>query len=72
MPAATISQAKARGVTDVAFHKKRGLAVADMTKSAWVYRKLRNFRAGNRKKKLPAALKLAGKPASPFFCCDFK
>jgi IS5 family transposase len=41
-----LNQAKARGVTDIAFHKKRGLAVADMTKSAWVYRKLRNFRAG--------------------------
>jgi IS5 family transposase len=31
---------------DVAFHKKRGLAVEDMVKSRWVYRKLRNFRAG--------------------------
>jgi len=41
-----LDQAKGRGVTDVAFHKKRGLAVADMTKSPWVYRKLRNFRAG--------------------------
>jgi len=41
-----LDQAKRRGVTDVAFHKKRGLAVADMTKSSWVYRKLRNFRAG--------------------------
>jgi IS5 family transposase len=41
-----LNQAKARGVSDVAFHKKRGLAVADMTKSPWVYRKLRNFRAG--------------------------
>jgi IS5 family transposase len=41
-----LNEAKARGVNDVAFHKKRGLAVADMTKSAWVYRKLRNFRAG--------------------------
>jgi transposase, IS5 family len=41
-----LDQAKARGVSDVAFHKKRGLAVADMTKSPWVYRKLRNFRAG--------------------------
>jgi len=30
-----LDQAKARGVTDVAFHKKRGLAVADMVKSAW-------------------------------------
>src|SRR5207248_1399900 len=35
-----------RRVTDVAFHKKRGLAVEDMVKSRWVYRKLRNFRAG--------------------------
>ena len=41
-----LNETKARGVTDVAFHKKRGLAVADMTRSAWVYRKLRNFRAG--------------------------
>ena len=36
----------ARGVKDVAFHKKPGLAVEDMVKSGWVYRKLRNFRAG--------------------------
>ena len=28
------------------YHKKRGLAVADMVKSASVYRRLRNFRAG--------------------------
>jgi transposase, IS5 family len=41
-----LNQAKARGVSDVAFDKKRGLAVADMAKSPWVYRKLRNFRAG--------------------------
>jgi IS5 family transposase len=41
-----LDAAKDRGVGDIAFHKKRGLAVAEMTKSAWVYRKLRNFRAG--------------------------
>jgi transposase, IS5 family len=41
-----LDQAKARGVTDVAFYKKRGLAIEDMVKSHWVYRKLRNFRAG--------------------------
>ena len=41
-----VQQAKARGVHDVAFHKKRGLTVEVMTKSPWVYRKLRNFRAG--------------------------
>jgi IS5 family transposase len=38
--------AKAEGVEDVAFHKKRGLAIEDMVKSKWVYRRLRNFRAG--------------------------
>lgn len=38
--------AKARQVTDVVFHKKRGLKVEEMAKSPWVYRKLRNFRAG--------------------------
>jgi hypothetical protein len=41
-----LTAAKAPGVKDVAFHKKRGLAVEDMVKSHWVYRKLRNFRAG--------------------------
>src|SRR5437870_1535945 len=34
-----LNAAKARGVRDVAFHKKRGLAVEDMVKSRWVYRK---------------------------------
>lgn len=41
-----LRQAKERGVKDVAFHKKKGLKVEAMTKSNWVYRKLRNFRAG--------------------------
>ena len=41
-----LAQAKALGVQDVAFHKKAGLRIADMVKSNWVYRKLRNFRAG--------------------------
>ena len=41
-----LAQAKAMGVRDVAFHKRRGLNVEDMVKSRWVYRKLRNFRAG--------------------------
>jgi transposase, IS5 family len=41
-----LSQAKARGVRDMAFHKKAGLNIEDMVKSRWVYRKLRNFRAG--------------------------
>jgi IS5 family transposase len=41
-----LAQAKARGVRDMAFHKKSGLKVEDMVRSRWVYRRLRNFRAG--------------------------
>ena len=41
-----LHEAKKRQVIDVAFHKKRGLKVDEMAKSPWVYRKLRNFRAG--------------------------
>ena len=41
-----LEKAKAIGVKDVAFHKKRGLKIEDMTRSHWVYRNLRNFRAG--------------------------
>ena len=41
-----LAQAKARGVQDMAFHKKSGLKVEDMVRSHWVYRRLRNFRAG--------------------------
>ncbi len=40
------AQAKALGVSDVAFHKKGHLGIEAMVKSRWVYRKLRNFRAG--------------------------
>jgi IS5 family transposase len=41
-----LHEAKALQVEDVVFHKKRGLKVEEMAKSPWVYRKLRNFRAG--------------------------
>jgi IS5 family transposase len=41
-----LSRAKACGVSDMAFHKKSGLMVEAMVRSRWVYRKLRNFRAG--------------------------
>ncbi len=43
---ANLAAAKARGVQDMAFHKKAGLRIEDMVRSRWVYRKLRNFRAG--------------------------
>jgi len=37
---------KVMGVDDVVFAKKRSLEISEMAKSAWVYRQLRNFRAG--------------------------
>jgi len=41
-----LHEARKRRVTDVVFHKKRGLKVDEMAMSPWVYRKLCNFRAG--------------------------
>lgn len=41
-----LANAKELTVKDVVFAKKRGLSVLDMAKSSWVYKKLRNFRAG--------------------------
>lgn len=41
-----LTQIKALGVKDVAFSKGRGLAITEMVKSSWVYRRLRDFRAG--------------------------
>jgi IS5 family transposase len=41
-----LKDAKERGIKDVAFAKRKGLKVLEMVKSQWVYRKLRNFRAG--------------------------
>ena len=37
---------KAKGVVDVSFSKARSLSVTEMVRSSWVYKKLRNFRAG--------------------------
>ena len=41
-----LASIKELGVKDVMFSKKRGLKVSDMTKSTWVYKRLRDFRAG--------------------------
>ncbi len=41
-----LAYAKKQGVKDAVFAKKRGLSVLDMAKSTWVYKMLRNFRAG--------------------------
>jgi len=45
--AANLASLKAiDGVQDVVFCKGKSLAISDMAKSSWVYRRLRNFRAG--------------------------
>jgi len=41
-----LRNAKVNGIKDVCFSKKRGISVLDMVKSNWVYKRLRNFRAG--------------------------
>ena len=41
-----LNDIKAVGVKDVAFSKGRGLEIGDMVKSTWVYKRLRDFRAG--------------------------
>ena len=41
-----LSEIKDLGVEDVMFSKRRGLEIPDMVRSTWVYRRLRNFRAG--------------------------
>jgi IS5 family transposase len=41
-----LAKAKKAGVKDVSFSKKRGLEILDMVKSSWVYKRLKNFRAG--------------------------
>lgn len=41
-----LDTAKEKGIKDVCFAKKRGLEEEDMCRSAWVYKRLRRFRAG--------------------------
>lgn len=43
---ANLESIKAKGVVDVAFSKARNLSVVEMASSSWVYKKLRDFRAG--------------------------
>jgi len=43
---ANLQDIKAMGVKDVVFSKRRGLKLNDMAKSSWVYKRLRDFRAG--------------------------
>lgn len=41
-----LRRAKELGVEDVAFHRKAGLEISEMVRSAWVFRRLRDFRSG--------------------------
>ena len=41
-----LKEAKDLGVAHVVFNKKRGIKVADMTPSSWLYARLKRFRAG--------------------------
>jgi IS5 family transposase len=34
------------GVEDIAFHRKAGITISEMVRSAWVFRRLRDFRSG--------------------------
>ena len=43
---ANLQQIKELGSRDVTFRKKRGLCIAEMAKSTWVYKRLCDFRAG--------------------------
>lgn len=43
---ANLAAIKSKGVVDVAFSKARLFNLTDMVRSSWVYKKLRNFRAG--------------------------
>lgn len=43
---ANLTGAKQLGVKHVAFHKRVGLSIEEMTGDRWLYNKLRNFRAG--------------------------
>lgn len=43
---ANLAAIKAKGVVDVAFSKARTLKISDMVRSSYIYKKLRNFRAG--------------------------
>jgi IS5 family transposase len=41
-----LREAKGKGITDISFSKRKGISVLEMVRSTWIYKKLRNFRAG--------------------------
>ena len=60
-----LRDAKSRGIKDVAFAKRKGLSVLEMVKSSWVYKQLKNFRAG-----IEANISRL-KRSFGFSCCDW-
>ena len=44
--AANLKAGKEKGIKDIAFAVRKGISIREMVKSTWVYKKLRNFRAG--------------------------
>jgi len=43
---ANVELAKAKGVQDICFNKRKGIPVPDMVRSSWIYRQLWRFRVG--------------------------
>lgn len=43
---ANVQRAKELGVEDIAFHRRNGIEIAEMVRSVWVFRRLRDFRSG--------------------------
>ncbi len=43
---ANLDDLKELGIREVMFHKKVGLSIEEMVSTSWIYKKLRNFRAG--------------------------
>ncbi len=41
-----LRKGKENGIRDVSFSKRKGISILEMVRSSWVYKKLRNFRAG--------------------------
>ncbi len=41
-----VASAKGLGVEDIAFNRKSGVEITEMVRSAWVFRRLRDFRSG--------------------------
>jgi IS5 family transposase len=41
-----VRDGKGLGIKDIAFAKRKGISISEMVRSTWVYKKLRNFRAG--------------------------